>query len=172
MLKKEADLKIDFNDPTEFSQLWDDMTQKLRNGREAYECPSVCYILRDEKYDKCFVYTVVSRFLDKKAPPVCHIIDNRKISLKAVRYKATTYHNQEGINVNPSYYWDTNKAKILEQVVRESGFSLVDQWLDNWKQRKNNFEFDKEYEIWLIKVLYPHTQFGIRITNNANEPIP
>lgn len=150
------------------------MTHKLqKGGRDAFEHPSVCYILRNERYDKGFVYTIVSKFFEKNYPQECYIVDNRKVSVKAVSYKTMEYPIMSGgQNVSPSHYWDTTKAKILEDVVKESGFFNVSVWLDNWKDRKDNFEFDKEYEVWLIKVLYPHTNMGIPVLNGANNPTP
>jgi hypothetical protein len=153
MLKKEVDLKIDFNDPTEFSQLWNDMTQKLPMGREAYEHPSTCYVLRSEKYDRNLVCMVVSKHLDKKSPNVCRIVDNKPVKVK---------RHSNGL-------WDY--PKILDKVIRESGFSDVRAWLDNWKGRTTAFQDDKEYEIWLIKLYYPHANIGT-IRNKSLDPIP
>ena len=40
-------------------------------------------------------------------------------------------------------------------------------------QRKQNFEYDIDHKLWLVKIYYPHiANSGIPIKNEAFEPIP
>jgi hypothetical protein len=170
MLKKPKELTIDFNEPHEFIQLWDDMTHKLQNGREAYEYPSVCYILRDEKHP-CEPHRVVSKRLTKDEPQYCCVVDNREIRVRLVENKASICPPEiEGICVRVDDFWDWRQSPILDIVYRESGFPTVDDWLNNWAKEKD-LEYDKEYKLWLVKVLYPHTNWQIPIKNDANKTI-
>jgi hypothetical protein len=170
MFKKTKNLMIDFNEPHEFVQLWDGMTHKLRDGREAYEYPSTCYILRNEKYDKGFVYKVLSKRLEEKDPQYCFVVDNREVWAKLEKSACICPHEIEGTCVSFDGIWKNDP--ILIKVVSESGFSDVSAWLDKWCETKEDFECDKEYKLWLVKVLYPHTNWAISVKNGADKPIP
>lgn len=169
-MRKKDDLNIELYHSKEFSQLWDDMTHKLRNRFEASAYPSTCYILRDEKYDKGVPHKVISKHLEKSFPQECVVVDYREVKVKAKSNDFCPPH-MEGTCVGYSYIWEY--SRLLDKVVTISGFDGVREWLDSWMQRKEDFEYDKEYRLWLIKIYYPHVvNSGIQIQNDAIEPIP
>jgi len=168
-MRKEPTMEI--HESYEFPHLWDDMTHKLLNGREAYEYPSVCYILRDEKHP-CEPHRVVSDHLPKDAPLYCVVVDNREIRVRLLENTASTcLPEMKGIYVRGRDFWDWKQSPILDTVYQESGFRSVEDWLENWAKDKD-LDYNKEYKLWLIKIMYPHTNLPIPIKNNANEPIP
>lgn len=170
MVKKD-DFTIELYHANEFSQVWDDMTHKLRTGKgfDASAFPSICYLLREKKYDRRFPHKIISNHLDKNAPQYCIIVDLRQVSVKAKSINSCPPH--EGTCVGSSYCWEY--PKLLNSVVAESGFNDVKEWLDSWMHQKQTFEYDVEHTLWLVKIYYPHmVQSPIKIQNDATKPIP
>ena len=50
-------------------------------------------------------------------------------------------------------YWKF--SPILGKVANKSGFSSVERWLDSWAKKQENFEYNKKYFLWLLKIKYP-----------------
>ena len=161
--------KIDFNEPREFIQLYDGMAQKLRNGKEAYEYPSTCYILRNEKHDP-MVYRVISKRLSSDEPQYCQVVDEKEVWAIFEENASICPPDMDGTCVGIGGIW--RRDPILDRVVNQSGFDTdVDAWLDNWSKSVTDFESGKRYAFWLVKLIYPHTNLPIRILNKANDPI-
>ena len=167
MSKKEP--VIDFNEPHEFVQLWDDMTHKLHAGREAYEYPSVCYVLRNDKLTP-MVYRVNSKRLSEKDPKYCEVVDIREVWAKLKESACVCPPEIEGTCANFNSVWTYDQ--ILSSFVSESGFDSVEAWLDEWSESIDNLELEKEYKFWLLKIIYPHTNQPVAILNDdARKPI-
>jgi hypothetical protein len=104
-----------------------------------YEQPSVCYILKDRKFDEDF-YKLSSKYLDGSMPKYCEVEEIRKVVVEC-------FYNG---------HWGCWKfSPILGEVAGKSGFSQVERWLDNWSKTKDDFEYNKKYSLWLLKVTYP-----------------
>ena len=107
--------------------------------KESAESTSVCYILKDEKIDED-VYKLSSKYLNESMPNYCEVEETRKVVVECF------YNGHWG-------FWKF--SPILSEVAGKSGFSQVERWLDSWSKTKDDFEYNKRYSLWLLKVTYP-----------------
>jgi hypothetical protein len=118
------------------------------------------------------VCKVKTKRLKVNEPQYCQIVDSKEVWAMLKR-SASTYLPEEGyeyakhVGFQGCWLFDP----VLDKNVKDSGFSNVDSWLDNWSKSIADFELEKKYTIWLVKVIYPHTNLPIRILNDANKPI-
>ena len=115
--------------------------QLVRNSqsKESAESTSVCYILKDRKFDED-TYKLSSKHLDEIIPTYCEVEEIRKVIVEC-------FYNG---------HWGCWKfSPILRDVAIKSGFSQVERWLDQWSKTKGDFEYNRQYTLWLLKVTYP-----------------
>jgi hypothetical protein len=117
-----------------FSQL----AKSVKMGKP-FEQSSVCYMLKDREFDKD-IYRLSSKYLDENMPNYCRVEESKKVVVECF------YNGHWG-------YWKF--SPILGKVADESGFSKVEKWLDQWSKTKDDFEYNKKYWLWLLKVKYP-----------------
>lgn len=122
-------------------ELEDVLCQLAKNIQtvKLHEQPSVCYILKNRKFDEGF-YKLSSKYLDDSMPNYCKVEEIRKVVVECF------YNGHWG-------FWKF--SPILGEVAVKSGFSQVERWLDNWSKTKDDFEYNKKYLLWLLKVTYP-----------------
>jgi hypothetical protein len=100
---------------------------------------SVCYILKDKEFGED-IYKLSSKYLDEKMPKYCRVEESRKVVVECF------YNGHWG-------YWKF--SPVLGNVAGKSGFFKVESWLDHWSKTKDDFEYNKKYWLWLLKVKYP-----------------
>jgi hypothetical protein len=138
--QSKPEIRIELEDV--FSQL----AKSIQTGKPD-EQPSVCYILKDKKFEED-VYKLSSKYLDENMPNYCKVEESRKVVVECF------YNGHWG-------YWKF--SPILGEVAGKSGFSKVERWLDHWSETKDDFEYNKKYWLWLLKVTYPAPKKAIRI---------
>jgi hypothetical protein len=112
---------------------------KNSQAKEIAESTSMCYILKDKKFNED-VYKLSSKYLDESMPNYCEVEEIKKVVVEC-------FYNG---------HWGCWKfSPILGKVAGKSGFSQVERWLDNWSKTKDDFEYNKKYSLWLLKVTYP-----------------
>jgi hypothetical protein len=126
------EIRIELKDV--FSQL-----AKSIQTEKPYKQPSVSYILKDREFEED-VYKLSSKYLDENMPNYCRVEESRKVVVECF------YNGHWG-------YWKF--SPVLGKVADQSGFSKVEKWLDQWSKTKENFEYNKKYWLWLLKVTYP-----------------
>ena len=120
----------------------EDVFSQLVKGVQAekpLKQPSVCYILKDKEFDEN-VYKLSSKHLEENMPNYCRVEESKKVVIECF------YNGHWG-------YWKF--SPILGEVAGKSGFSKVERWLDQWSKTKDDFEYNKKYWLWLLKVKYP-----------------
>ena len=117
-----------------FSQL----AKNIQTGKP-HEQTSVCYILKDREFEED-IYKLSSKHLDENMPNHCKVEETKKVVVECF------YNGHWG-------YWKF--SPILGEVAGKSGFSQVERWLDHWSKTKGDFEYNKKYWLWLLKVTYP-----------------
>ena len=142
------DKKMETNNSTleihiELEDVFSQLVKSIQTGKSV-EQPSVCYMLKDREFDED-VYKLSSRYLDEDMPNHCRVEESRKVVIECF------YNGHWG-------YWKF--SPILGEVAGESGFSKVERWLDQWSETKDNFEYNKKYWLWLLKVTYPAQDAG------------
>jgi hypothetical protein len=130
--QSKPEIRIELEDV--FSQL-----AKSIQTVKPYEQPSVCYILRDRELEED-VYKLSSKYLGENMPNYCRVEESRKVVIECF------YNGHWG-------YWKF--SPVLGEVAGKSGFSEVERWLDQWSKTKKDFEYNKKYWLWLLKVKYP-----------------
>ena len=116
-----------------FSQL----AKNIQTGKSDEQ--SACYILKDKELGEN-IYKLSSKYLAKNMPKYCRVEESRKVVVECF------YNGHWG-------YWKF--SPVLGKVADQSGFSKVEKWLDQWSKTKENFEYNKKYWLWLLKVTYP-----------------
>jgi Lhr-like helicase len=113
---------------------------------ENIEESAVSYLLKDKNFDKA-IYRLSDNNLDESMPKHCKVVESKRVIVEEF------YNGHWG-------YWKF--SPILGEVANKSGFSSVERWLDAWAKRKENFEYNKKYFLWLLKIKYPiqKTQFN------------
>jgi hypothetical protein len=106
---------------------------------KTHEQTSVCYLLKEQEYGED-VYKIASKYLDDCLPDYCKVEEHRKVAIECF------YNGHWG-------FWKF--SPILGEVADKSGFAQVEKWLDNWSETKDDFEYNKKYFLWLLKVTYP-----------------
>ena len=117
-----------------FSQL-----EKTFKNRNPSEEPSECYILKNKEFEEA-VYKLFSEYLDITMPNLCKVEESKKVVVECF------YNGHWG-------YWKF--SPLLGKVADKSGFSAVERWLDDWSNSKEDFEYNKKYFLWCLKVKYP-----------------
>jgi hypothetical protein len=130
--KSKLEIRIDLEDV--FSQL----AKSIQTGKSDGQA-SDCYILKDREFEED-VYKLSSKYLDENMPNYCRVEESRKVVVECF------YNGHWG-------YWKF--SPILGEVAGKSGFSKVESWLDQWSKTKDDFEYNKKYWLWLLKVKYP-----------------
>jgi hypothetical protein len=100
---------------------------------------SECYILKSKEFEED-IYKLSSKYLEENMPKYCRVEKSRKVVVECF------YNGHWG-------YWKF--SPILGRVAGKSGFSKVESWLDQWSKTKDDFEYNKKYWLWLLKVKYP-----------------
>lgn len=106
---------------------------------EPFEEPSIFYILRNKDVGKN-VYEISSDYLTEGMPQMCQVVESRKVAVECF------YNGKWG-------YWMF--SPILKKASENSGFGAVEKWLDRWSKTKKDFEYNKRYYLWLLKLKYP-----------------
>ncbi len=70
----------------------------------------------------------------------CQVVDSKRVCIECY------FNGKWG-------YWMF--STIIGKVAKNSGFSSVERWLDKWSETKENFEYNKKYYLWLLKLKYP-----------------
>jgi hypothetical protein len=122
----------------ELEDIFSQLAKSIQTGKP-FEQPSVCYILKDREFDED-VYQLSSKYLDENMPNYCRVEESRKVVVECF------YNGHWG-------YWKF--SPILGKVASKSGFAKVERWLDQWSETKDDFEYNKKYWLWLLKVKYP-----------------
>jgi hypothetical protein len=126
-----SEIRIELADV--FSQLAkSDQTGKLDES-------SVCYILKNKDFEED-IYKLSSKYLDDNMPKYCRVEESMKVVVECF------YNGHWG-------YWKF--SPVLGKVAEKSGFSRIERWLDQWSKTKDDFEYNKKYWLWLLKVNYP-----------------
>ena len=100
---------------------------------------SVCYILKNKDFQED-IYRLSSKYLNDNMPKYCRIEESMKVVVECF------YNGHWG-------YWKF--SPVLGKVAEKSGFSRIERWLDQWSKTKDDFEYNKKYWLWLLKVNYP-----------------
>ena len=103
------------------------------------ENPSIGYLLKDKDFDEA-IYRLSDKNLDESMPKYCEVVESKRVVVEEF------YNGHWG-------YWKF--SPILGKVANKSGFSSVERWLDAWAKRKDDFEYNKKYFLWLLKIKYP-----------------
>lgn len=106
---------------------------------ENIEETSVSYLLKDKNFDEA-IYRLSDKNLDESMPKHCKVVESIRVVVEEF------YNGHWG-------YWKF--SPILGKVANKSGFSSVERWLDAWAKNKENFEYNKKYFLWLLKIKYP-----------------
>jgi hypothetical protein len=117
-----------------FSQLAKSIQTEKSDGQT-----SECYILKSKEFEEN-IFKLSSKYLEENMPKYCRVEESRKVVVECF------YNGHWG-------YWKF--SPILGEVAGKSGFSKVESWLDQWSKTKNDFEYNKKYWLWLLKVKYP-----------------
>ena len=139
--KLEEKMEVNHSKPEIRIELEDVFSQLVKSSQtgKPFEQPSVCYMLKDKEFGEN-VYKLSSQYLDENMPSHCRVEESRKVVVECF------YNGHWG-------YWKF--SPILGKVAGESGFSKVERWLDQWSETKDDFEYNKKYWLWLLKVTYP-----------------
>jgi hypothetical protein len=134
-------MEVNHSKPEIRIELEDVFSQLVKSSQtgKPFEQTSVCYMLKDKEFGEN-VYKLSSQYLDENMPSHCRVEESRKVVVECF------YNGHWG-------YWKF--SPILGKVAGESGFSKVETWLDQWSETKDNFEYNKKYWLWLLKVTYP-----------------
>ena len=100
---------------------------------------SIGYVLKDKDFDEA-IYRLSDKNLDEAMPKYCKVVESKRVVVEEF------YNGHWG-------YWKF--SPILGEVANKSGFSSVERWLDAWAKRKDDFEYNKKYFLWLLKIKYP-----------------
>ena len=117
----------------------EDVFSQLAKSIQTKKPSSACYILKDREFEEA-IYKLSSKYLDKNMPKYCRVEESRKVVVECF------YNGHWG-------YWKF--SPILGKVAGKSGFSEVERWLDHWSETREDFEYNKKYRLWLLKVKYP-----------------
>lgn len=139
--KNQGEMKLDqikreicIESEKSFSQL-----KKNLQTEKFIEDSLVGYILKGEDFDEA-VYKLSSKHLEDYMPKLCKIEESQRVVVECF------YNGHWG-------YWKF--SPILGKVANKSGFSSVERWLDSWAKKQENFEYNKKYFLWLLKIKYP-----------------
>jgi len=106
---------------------------------ETIENSSNLYLLREKDFDEN-VCRLSSKYLEETMPKLCKIEECKRVVVESF------YNGHYG-------YWMF--SPILGKVADKSGFASVERWLDYWSKTQGDFEHNKKYFLWLIKIKYP-----------------
>lgn len=115
------------------------------------ENSSIGYLLKSKDFDEA-IYRLSYKNLDGSMPKYCKVEESKRVVIEEF------YNGHWG-------YWKF--SPILAKVANKSGFSSVERWLDAWAKNKDDFEYNKKYFLWLLKIKYPvqESQFDSQIQN-------
>ena len=141
MANKKKKMEPNNSKPEIHIELQDVFSQLVKSVQteKTLEQPSVCYMLKDRDFGEN-VYKLSSRYLEENMPNYCRVEESRKVVVEC------SYNGHWG-------YWKF--SPILGKVAGKSGFFEVEKWLDEWSTTKDDFEYNKKYWLWLLKVRYP-----------------
>jgi hypothetical protein len=141
MANKKKKMEPNNSKPEIHIELQDVFSQLVKSVQteKTLEQPSVCYMLKDRDFGEN-VYKLSSRYLEENMPNYCRVEESRKVVVECF------YNGHWG-------YWKF--YPILGKVAGKSGFFEVEKWLDEWSTTKDDFEYNKKYWLWLLKVRYP-----------------
>jgi hypothetical protein len=141
MANKKKKMEPNNSKPEIHIELQDVFSQLVKSVQteKTLEQPSVCYMLKDRDFGEN-VYKLSSRYLEENMPNYCRVEESRKVVVECF------YNGHWG-------YWKF--SPILGKVAGKSGFFEVEKWLDEWSTTKDDFEYNKKYWLWLLKVRYP-----------------
>ena len=139
-MQKEGKMENNSNTVLEITsqKVFYELTKNL-GAENPFKDPSICYILRNNEISE-HVYRISSGYLEEDMPKNCQVVESKKVAVECY------YNGRWG-------YWMF--SPILKKASKNSGFSSVDRWLDKWSKTKGNFEYNKRYNLWLLKLKYP-----------------
>jgi hypothetical protein len=122
----------------ELKDVFSQLVKSIQMGKP-FEQPSVCYVLKEKEFEED-IYKLSSKYLQENMPNYCKVEESRKVVVECF------YNGHWG-------YWKF--SPILRKVAGESGFNKVERWLDQWSETRDDFEYNKKYWLWLLRVTYP-----------------
>ena len=121
----------------ELAGVFSQLAKSVQTGK--LDESSVCYILKNKDFQED-IYRLSSKYLNDNMPKYCRIEESMKVVVECF------YNGHWG-------YWKF--SPVLGKVAEKSGFSRIERWLDQWSKTKDDFEYNKKYWLWLLKVNYP-----------------
>jgi hypothetical protein len=121
----------------ELADVFSQLAKSAQTGK--LDESSVCYILKNKDFEED-IYKLSSKYLGDNMPKYCRVEESMKVVVECF------YKGHWG-------YWKF--SPVLGKVAEKSGFSRIERWLDQWSKTKDDFEYNKKYWLWLLKVNYP-----------------